>query len=169
MQLSLSADYSCRTLMYLALRPPDVRSSVDDIAKAYGISAHHLVKVVHRLGQLGYIETTRGRGGGVRLAHEPSCIVIGDVIRKTEPTLALVECFKAEGNTCPITAACGLKLWLGKAVDAFFAVLDDVTLADVIAKRSPLATALGLSGSAFIDRPDSSQNRGGKQRKSSPA
>lgn len=144
MQLSLYADYSCRTLMYLALKPREEKASIDEIATAYGISANHLVKVVHKLGQLGYIETSRGRNGGIRLAQEPRDISIGDVIRKTEPTLALVECFDRGKNTCLANPACGLKPWLGKAMAAFLEVLDAVTLEDVIADRSGLSRQLGL-------------------------
>lgn len=145
MQLSLQADYSCRTLMYLALRPPMEKSSIEEIASAYGISEHHLVKIVHKLGKLGFVEATRGRGGGIRLARPPQDINMGDVIRKTEPGFQLVECFNAATNTCLASAACGLKPWLGQAMKAFLDVLDKVTLAEVVAKQSKLAQALGLA------------------------
>jgi len=144
MQLSFHADYACRTLIYLALLPPGTRSSIEEIAKAYGISVNHLVKVVHALGRFGFVETTRGRGGGLRLARPAREISIGDVIRKTEPGFELVECFRLEGNACPITPACGLKPWLGKAMAAFLTTLDNVTLADVTERREALAEALSL-------------------------
>jgi Rrf2 family transcriptional regulator, nitric oxide-sensitive transcriptional repressor len=136
MQLSLHADYSCRTLMYLALCPPNEKSSIEDIARAYGISENHLVKVVHKLGKLGFVETTRGRGGGIKLARSAEDISIGEVIRKTEPGFELVECFNVAGNTCPVISSCGLKPWLGKAMDAFIHTLDDITVADVIGKNA---------------------------------
>lgn len=144
MQLSLYADYSCRTLMYLALRTDDQRSSIEEIANAYHISVNHLVKVVHNLGKLGYIETTRGRNGGIVLAQKPEDIKIGDVIRRTEPSFNLVECFTSTTNSCPITSACGLKPWLQEAMEAFLSTLDKVTLADIIAKRRALAKTLGV-------------------------
>ncbi len=136
MQLSLYADFSCRALMYLAVKPREEKSSIEEIAQAYGISENHLVKIVHRLGQLGYIETSRGRGGGIRLAMDPKDICIGDVIRKTEPTLDLVECFNREKNTCRVNLTCGLKPWLGKAMAAFLAVLDEVTLDQIVAGQT---------------------------------
>ena len=142
MQLSLHADYSCRVLIYLAVADTG-QSSIEDIASAYGISQNHLGKVVHRLGKLGFIETIRGRGGGIRLARAASEIRIGDVVRQTEPGFALAECFDRETNTCPIFRACGLKPWLAKAMDAFLTTLDQVTLADVTAKRRKISQALG--------------------------
>lgn len=144
MQLSLHADYACRVLIYLATTDAP-RSSIDEIATAFGISQNHLVKVVHRLGKLGVIETTRGRGGGICLAHPPSAIKIGDVVRKMEPGFDLVECFDLETNTCPIIKACGLKYWLAKATEAFLATLDDVTLSDVSENRKKLTQALGIT------------------------
>lgn len=133
MQLSLYSDYSCRVLIYLASHPGK-KAAIDDIATAYGISANHLVKVVHNLGKLGFIETTRGRGGGICLADTPDSIKMGQVIRKTEPTMALVECMSTENN-CPIVSQCGLRRALTEAREAFLKVLDGYTLKDVV--RSP--------------------------------
>lgn len=143
MQLSLYADYSCRTLMYLATKTGDQKSSIEEISQAYGISANHLMKVVHRLGQLGYIETSRGRGGGIRLAKDPQDIRLGEVIRKTEISFDLVECFNPETNSCRISLSCGLKPILRKAMAAFIEVLDEVSLDQIIANGmsfSPLKT-----------------------------
>lgn len=137
MQLSLYADYSCRTLMYLAKKIGDEKSSIEEIAEAYGISSNHLVKIVHRLGQLGYIETSRGRGGGIRLAKAPKDINIGDVIRATEPSLAVVQCFEPGNTSCRIALTCGLKPWLGKAMAAFLQVMDDVTLEEIVSGAKP--------------------------------
>lgn len=144
MRLSLHADYSCRVLIYLATTASE-RASVDEIASAFRVSQHHLVKVVHRLGRLGFIETTRGRGGGIRLARKPSAISIGDVIRHTEqPDFNVVECFDMATNACPIAGACGLKPWLAAAMEAFLSTLDGVMLADVVKKSRPLRRALQM-------------------------
>ena len=129
--------------MYLAIMPRDTKASIDEIARAYDISSNHLVKVVHHLGKLGFIETTRGRGGGIRLKKQPAEIRIGAVIRATEPSLAVVECFNAATNSCPLDGACALKPWLGKAMAAFLVVLDKVTLADITDKPKKLASILG--------------------------
>jgi Rrf2 family nitric oxide-sensitive transcriptional repressor len=142
MQLSLHADYSCRVLIYLATKSK--RCSIEEISDAYGISRNHLVKLVHEMGKLELIETIRGRGGGIQLARPAEDIRIGDVIRKMEPSLNLVECFQSETNSCIITGACGLRPWLKKAMDAFMETLDEVTLADVVQGRRKLETALRL-------------------------
>ena len=133
MQLNSFSDYACRVLIFAAVRG-DQRCTSDDIAQAFSISRHHLVKVVNRLQHLGYLETRRGRAGGFRLAQAPEQIRIGDVVRRTEATLALVECFDGTTNTCPLTRRCGLKGVLREAFDAFFSVLDRYTLADLVAQ-----------------------------------
>lgn len=143
MQLSLHADYACRVLIYLATSSSE-KSSIEAVASSFGISQNHLVKVVHRLGQLGFLETSRGRGGGISLARPANKISIGDVVRQMEARLDLVECFDMPQNTCPIAGACGLKPWLAKAMAAFFETLDGVTLADVVTKRTKLTSALGM-------------------------
>ncbi|ODS58158.1 MAG: hypothetical protein ABS36_04540 [Acidobacteria bacterium SCN 69-37] len=139
MQLNDFSDYSLRVLVYAAARP-DRRCATAEVASAFGISRHHVVKVVHTLQRLGYLETTRGRGGGFQLAHAPEAIRVGDVIRQTEGTLSLVECFD-DGSTCPLTPACGLKLALEEAFGAFFATLDRWTLADIIGQPRWIARA----------------------------
>jgi len=142
MKLSTYADYSCRVLMFLAAKGE--QSSIDEIASSFHISKNHLVKVVHALGQLGYINTVRGRGGGISLARPPEEIIIGDVIRKTESNLNVVECFNVATNSCPIISSCGLKPWLNEALAAFLATLDKVNLADITLKRKGLRTALNI-------------------------
>lgn len=131
MQLTLYTDYSLRVLLYLGLLP-ERTATISEIAEAYGISRNHLVKVVHNLSIHEFIQTTRGRGGGICLARAPEEIVIGDVVRHTEVNFDLVECFNREQNTCPISAACILKGALYEAQHAFMAVLDKSTLADVL-------------------------------------
>ncbi|HVJ53705.1 MAG TPA: Rrf2 family transcriptional regulator [Aliidongia sp.] len=146
MRLTLHTDYALRTLIYLGLRP-DRRVSIREIAEAYGISENHLVKLVHKLGQGGMIETIRGKGGGLRLGRPAAEIGIGDVVRFTEEDLALVDCFQADGRRhCAITDACRLQLLLHDALDAFMAVLDTRTLADLLAEpqRGVMTLRLGI-------------------------
>jgi len=137
MQLTLFTDYSLRTLLYLAAhreRPVPV----SQISTAYGISQHHLVKVVQGLIEQGLVQSARGRGGGLALAREPRDINLAEVVRATEPHLNLVECFDEVKNTCPIDAACGLKRVLSRAQDAFFSELGRHTLADFAARAPAL-------------------------------
>lgn len=142
MRLTRYTDYALRTLMYVGLHEPR-QSSIAGIAQAYGISESHLTKVVHQLGRLGLIRTTRGRGGGLRLAKAPAEIVVGAVVRQTEEDLALVECFA--GGACAITAPCRLRRALGEALAAFLAVLDGYTLADLLDGQDGIEVA-GLLG-----------------------
>lgn len=142
MQLTRHTDYSLRVLIYLAAHG-DERATIEEIARAYGISRAHLMKVVHRLGRGGFLHTVRGRGGGLRLARPPEAIRVGDVVRHTEDQLDLVECFDPGTSCCRIEPACGLRGPLERALDAFFAVLDRTTLADLVARRRrPLAALL---------------------------
>jgi Rrf2 family nitric oxide-sensitive transcriptional repressor len=128
MRLTRFTDYGLRTLIYLAVRP-DSLGSIAGIAAAYRISEHHLVKVVHALGRAGLIETQRGRRGGIRLARPAAAIGLGEVVRATEPELALVEC--QGGTPCAIDGVCGLHGLMDEAMAAMLAVLDRHTLADV--------------------------------------
>ncbi len=134
MHLTLHADYSLRVLLYLAARPERLVST-QEVSEAYGISKNHLVRVVQALGKHGYIEVRPGRSGGITLARAPSEISLAQVFQVTEPDFHLVECFDRETNTCPIAPACGLKGVLFEAREAFLAVLDKYTLAD-LTKRS---------------------------------
>ena len=133
MQLTVFTDYALRVLVYAAARPTD-RCLSADVASAFGISRHHVVKVVNELQHLGYLRTVRGRAGGFSLARAPQQIRVGDVVRRTESTMALVECFDPVSNACPLARACGLKGALREAFDAFLAVLDKYTLADLVAQ-----------------------------------
>ncbi|HCD18761.1 Rrf2 family transcriptional regulator [Macrococcoides caseolyticum subsp. caseolyticum] len=136
MKLTLYSDYSLRVLMYVARQ--EHRVQIDEIAKFYGISKNHLTKVVNNLATLGYIETTRGRGGGIRIKMAPEEINIGDLIRKTEEHFNLVECFDRETNTCPIAGICGLQGVLGEALNAYLSVLDKYTLQDILFRKIAL-------------------------------
>ncbi len=151
MRLTAYTDYALRVLMRLALRPGEL-ATIAGIAREYRISEHHLMKIVHQLGRAGYIETVRGRGGGLRLARDPAEIVLGEVVRRTEPDLGLVECFRSSG-TCSIEAACELSAVLGKALQAFLAVLDRCTLADLLGKRPSLERLLRIPAAAPSQAP----------------
>ncbi len=131
MRLTLHTDYALRVLLYLGLNQ-ERRVSIHEIAQRYGISENHLVKIVHRLGQGGFVTTMRGRGGGLVLARSPAEINLGDLVRFTEEDMALVACFQT-GQSCLLTGACRLQNLLGDALGAFMAVLDGRTLADLLA------------------------------------
>lgn len=147
MQLNVFTDYALRVLIYAAARPGErVRS--EEIARAFGVSRHHLVKVVNELQHLGYIDTVRGRAGGFTLARAPERIRLGEVVRQTEGTLAVVECFDPKTNTCPLTHACGLQRALGDAFDGFFAVLDRYSLADLVARPEWRARVIAIEKAA---------------------
>jgi Rrf2 family nitric oxide-sensitive transcriptional repressor len=135
MQLTLHADYALRVLLYLGSQPAGRVVSTAEIGRIYGISSHHLVRVVRTLSQKGYVGVSAGRSGGVSLAREAHLIRLGDVVRSAEVNLNLVECFDKETNTCPILAVCELKSVLGEALGAFFSVLDGYTLADLLSGR----------------------------------
>lgn len=140
MRLTRYTDYALRVLMHLAThegRP----ASISMIARSYGISQNHLMKVVHDLGKAGFIATTRGRGGGIKLARPASEIVVGAVVRHTEDGFDLVDC-----ASCLIASACGLPRVLAEAITAFLAVLDRHTLDDLVARRSDLARLFGIGG-----------------------
>lgn len=129
MQLTLYTDYSLRVLFYLSNMQQNT-TTISEIADFYKISRNHLVKVVHQLAQMGFIVSTRGKGGGIALAKDPNKINIGDVVRKMEPNFTMVECFNATTNQCRITNVCRLKGILNHGLEAFFSVLDQYTIAD---------------------------------------
>jgi Rrf2 family nitric oxide-sensitive transcriptional repressor len=146
-RLNQFSNYAIRILMYAGMHG-DRPSAVPVIARAYNISFNHLKKAASELCRLGYLEAVRGRVGGVRLARPAGDIVIGEVVRQTEGSVVLVECFDPATNTCPLMPACRLKRALGEALTAFFAVLDGYTLADLIAEPEELALLLGINSGA---------------------
>lgn len=134
MRLTRYTDNALRCLIFLALRAEEP-ATVGEIAGRMRMSEAHLFKVIAKLTAAGYVETQRGRWGGVRLARKPDEISVGAVVRVTEESFALVECFTPETNQCPIAPACELARVLDRALAAFLGVLDDLTLADLV--RSP--------------------------------
>jgi Rrf2 family nitric oxide-sensitive transcriptional repressor len=143
MRLTTFSDYTLRVLIYLGVHDDEI-ATVQQIADSYGISANHLTKVVHYLAQGGYIETARGKGGGMRLGLGPDKINIGELVRGTEDNRKLVECFDRDNSDCRIETACVLRGVLGQALEAFFKSLDTYTLADLIVPKPRLANMLVL-------------------------
>jgi Rrf2 family nitric oxide-sensitive transcriptional repressor len=141
MRLTTFTDYTLRVLIYIGLRPGQ-RATIAELADVYHISRNHLMKVVHHLGQTGYIETLRGKGGGFLLARAPEKINIGALIRDTEQRTTLVECFTDTDCDCRISPACRMKGMLNEALNAFYAVLDQYTLADLIRNKQQLERLL---------------------------
>jgi Rrf2 family nitric oxide-sensitive transcriptional repressor len=125
MRLTRYSDYALRVLIYLSSRPEKL-CSIAEISRAYGISNNHLMKVVQELGRAGYVSTLRGRSGGIRLALPASEIKVGDVLRSTEGRFDLADC-----GQCGLAPACGMTSVLNEAVEAFLAVLDRYSFADL--------------------------------------
>lgn len=145
MRLTAYSNYALRILMYCALHR-DQLVRVQDVADAHGISRSHLLKAANQLGQLGYLENVRGRTGGIRLAKPAGSITIGEVVRHTEELGDFVECFNGATNTCPLAGTCGLTGLFRKGLDAFFAELDKVRLADLVRRPGPLLERLSGGG-----------------------
>lgn len=150
MQLTAFTDYALRTLMGLGVVAPE-KLTVGELSGAYGISAHHLLKVVSELAALGYVETIRGKAGGARLARPPREICIGAVVRQMEPDFGVVPCLRsgdargASGDqACVIAPACQLKRVLAAATEGFLSELDKHTLADLLEPRAKLQRLLQL-------------------------
>jgi Rrf2 family nitric oxide-sensitive transcriptional repressor len=142
MRVTLHTDYSLRVLMYVATKG-DQLSTIAEIADAYGISKNHLMKVVYQLGLRGYLETVRGKNGGLRLMRKPAQINVGKVVRETDDEMAVVGCM-TEKNYCRVENVCILRRAFSKATQAFLSVLDEYTLEDLIKPRGALAGFLGI-------------------------
>lgn len=132
MRLTERTDYALRVLMVLGASGR--RHTASSLAEAFGVSAHHLTKVVQRLQQIGWVSTSAGRGGGVELAVEAEAVTVGEVVRAMEPDLDLVECLRESGG-CPLEGPCRLVGALRSARRAFLDELDAVTLADLVEGR----------------------------------
>ena len=143
MELSRFTDYSLRVLIYATVKQPE-KITLAELTCAYRVSHHHLVKIVHHLGKLGYLENKRGRNGGIHLGCNPTQVTVGDVVRRTETHLNLVECFSAKNNACRLFPACRLMGALIEARDAFLGVLDTYTLADLASNKKAILNLLRL-------------------------
>jgi Rrf2 family nitric oxide-sensitive transcriptional repressor len=146
MNLTVQSDYAFRTLMLLAARDPK-GSTIQEISEHYGISRGHLMVLVHRLGTLGFLENTRGRGGGVRLARPASEIHLDEIVRATEPGFHLVECFAPQPSLCLISRSCRLRGVLEEALEAWLAVLREYRLSDLVEGNPALVHLLKSPGS----------------------
>lgn len=144
MRLTVHTDYAFRVLMYLGTHE-DRLCTIQEIAESYKISKNHLMKVVQALGAAGFVETVRGRGGGLRLAMAPEQIQLGAVARSAEEDFRLVECFATETDRCVISQACRLKKILTEAMRAFLATLDAYALSDLIGRKAQLRGLLALT------------------------
>lgn len=141
MKLTSFTDYSLRVLIYLAAEP-ERRATVAEIASAFTIKENHLTKVVHFLGQQGWLATVRGKGGGISLALPADQIPVGAVVRQTEGADLPAECFDHDSNTCSLARVCRLRGALKEAADAFHAVLDRYTVEDLVHNRRALVTLM---------------------------
>jgi Rrf2 family transcriptional regulator, nitric oxide-sensitive transcriptional repressor len=146
-QLTSYTDYAFRALIALACVAPE-KLTVGEISASYGISLNHLLKVVQKLAELGYVETTRGKSGGVRLIAEPSALTLGAIVRGMEPELGLVACLRSDEQPCVIAPACRLKSILSEATKQFLAELDEHTLAELTLVKPRLARLLQLGARA---------------------
>jgi len=142
MHLTLWTDYALRTLIYVGAKGEQL-STIAEIAESFDISKSHLMKVVNKLGQQGYIDTVRGKGGGIRLRRPPAEICVGAIVRETEEDLAVIGCL-AESGFCRIEGCCVLRQALRQATVAFLSTLDGYTLADLLAPGPVLVRSLGL-------------------------
>ncbi len=143
MRLTQWTDYTLRVLMYCAACQDRAQPvTISEVAQAHDISRSHLTKIVQQLAAQGLLDTTRGRGGGMRLMRPASEINIGAVVRSTETDFDMVECFSEQSNTCRMSLHCGLKGLLSRATQAYLAVLDAITLADLVPPQGETARAV---------------------------
>jgi Rrf2 family transcriptional regulator, nitric oxide-sensitive transcriptional repressor len=153
MRLTAMTDYALRLLMHVG-QHRDRLCTIAEVAQAYGISEAHLMKITHQLGLAGWIETVRGKGGGMRLAREPAQINLGRLVRSVEPDFLLVECLTSS-SACTLTGQCRLARVFSGALDAFMQQLDDHTLADVLPPVRP-----GGKRASEVALPAQSRRRG---------
>ncbi|MBI5258162.1 MAG: Rrf2 family transcriptional regulator [Burkholderiales bacterium] len=142
MRLAEYTDYTLRVLMYCATHRDEL-VTIGTLAEHHGLSKNHLMKIVNDLARQGVLETTRGRGGGLRLLKDPASIRIGDVVRASETDFRLVECFDPQTNVCTLSASCRLKRLFGSALQAYFKELDGATLADIAGPAAASRAAPG--------------------------
>nr|WP_306263755.1 iron-responsive transcriptional regulator RirA [Pararhizobium sp. IMCC3301] len=143
MRLTRQTNYAIRMLMYCAANDGQL-SRVGAIATAYGVSDLFLFKILQPLVEAGFMETVRGRNGGIRLAKPAGSISLLDVVKTTEENFAMAECFEDDGTDCPLLGSCALNGALHEALDAFFAVLGRHTIDDLVVPNPMLGSLLGL-------------------------
>lgn len=163
MHLTTFTDYSFRILIYLGLQDERL-TTIQEIAEHYNISKNHLMKAVRQLGQLGCVETVRGKGGGIRLAQPAREIRIGDVVRRVEENMAIAECLSPPPGRCRIDGACALKGFFREALEAFLAVLDRYTLEDVLNNRALFSKFLKIAPSP-VEKKKTAKNAGAPKTK----
>lgn len=143
MHLTHYTDYSLRALIYLSVHPTK-KVSIQDVADFFDISKDHLVKVVHNLSRLGYIESIRGRHGGIKLAKPPESINVGEVVRNVEPHFHLVDCMNNDAAHCNVVPVCKLKGILQDALEQFVTVLDQYSIADLVSDHQSAVQLIGI-------------------------
>lgn len=143
MRLTAYSDYALRVLIYLSVQEGRL-ATIKEISEQYGISRNHLMKLVHELGRHGFIETSRGRKGGLRVGRDPATISVGEVVRVMEKEMSMVECFEPGNDECRIAKVCVLAGVIGKALNAFLEVLDGYTIKDLVGRGSPLIKAFPI-------------------------
>ena len=143
MKITKHSDFALRILIFLEAQPKDRLTTIAELAEMYSISVNHVRVIVHKLGKLGYVKNTQGKGGGIKLACDAEKITVGDVVRNTENDFYMVECFDPDKTTaCSISKACKLKGVLNKALDAFMQILDEYTLADIATNKTSILKQL---------------------------
>jgi Rrf2 family nitric oxide-sensitive transcriptional repressor len=167
MRLTVYTDYTLRVMMYLAASYPRAGVvTIEEIAKAYGISRSHLMKIVNELSKNGFVEAQRGRTGGVRLARSPDDISVGDLVRMAEKDFTVVPCHDSHDQPeCAILPACNLKRGMRRAVDAFIGELDKMTLAQTITVPSVAVSLLHIGHSRRHDAASPMPDPGSRTRK----
>ncbi|WP_404450766.1 Rrf2 family transcriptional regulator [Virgibacillus necropolis] len=145
MQLKKYTDYALRVLIFTGTKDADQLASIKEISETFSISQNHLGKIVFELNKHGYLDTVRGRNGGIRLAKPPEEMNVGEIVRKFEDDFMIMECFDKSRNQCVITPACKLKHALNEAVQAFLQVLDQYTVKDLISNGSQLKRLMGIN------------------------
>ena len=143
MRLTLHTDYALRVMIYAGLKH-DRLCTIPELVRHFDISRGHLMKIVHRLALKGYLQTVRGKNGGLRLARVPGDITVGAVVRDMEQELGILGCLHNEPGYCRIEECCVLRRAFGEATDAFLAVLDRYTIADLLEPRRSLARLLRI-------------------------
>lgn len=148
MRLTQWTDYALRVLMYCAAHQQrETAPTIAEIARVHGVSRSHLMKIVMELSARGWLSTSRGRGGGLRLVLPPEQIVLGEVVRQMEEDFAMVECFSPDGGRCRIVGHCRLRGVLADALQAYMRVLDGMRLSDLVTAQaeSPVFSVVEFS------------------------